>query len=102
MNSYLYHTVGQKLLGNTIIIPLQFTQDFQDLDDLYYQVSELYKEATGKTPPIRRDVIVNNQPVRIKHDINKPSLILITTPQNAPHELIIDPATEMTITIYFP
>ena len=100
--NYLHHTAGIDL-DITDRIPSQLVTWATNTDHLYYEVAELYKEATDKVPPIIQTQITNGGAlINIKHpklNSEKPPLVIITNPKINDGVLTIDPMSELMITI---
>lgn len=63
VNSWFHHTIGEGI-ADTAIIDRRLIcpgppNDFASVDDLYFQVAELYKEATGKAPILKQEYTIS-------------------------------------------
>ncbi len=96
INSW-FHYKTQETIADTIIIDPNLIKNFKDIDDLYYQIAESYKEATDKISPIKTEYIISESPLKIKCT-TKP--LIIIKPKYENNTLTIDPK-ELNITIYY-
>lgn len=100
INSWSQHNNGASLVDpppQIGILVKELVTGFTTLDDLYYQIAELYKEAVGKVPPTRSEYIITGSPLTIKCT-TKPLVIL--NPKHENGTLTIDPK-ELSVTVFY-
>lgn len=103
-NSYLYYSHGTRI-NDSPLLPEELIQGFTSIDDLYYQIAELYKEATDKVPPRRQDVIVSGGVAQsIEHGTLRSDslpLVILKNPRIKDGIITIDPSSELEFAIIY-
>ena len=103
LDNYLHVKHGYRV-NNTINVPPTWVADFTSIDDMYDQISELYKSTVNVVPPTRQDFIVNKAPYTVAHPslVNgRHPVVILRNPQISEGQITIDPNAELEFTIIY-
>jgi hypothetical protein len=103
-NSYLYYFHITRI-SDSPLLPEQLIQKLTYIDYLYYQIAELYKEATDTVPPRRQDFIVGGGVAQsVTHDTLRSDsrpLVILKNPRITDSIMTIDLSSDLEFTIIY-